>query len=706
MAGLIALGALPSMALGQPFNVRAWYAAGQVFVIWEFPAPPAVQTDTVEIYASSAPQLSTLNMTLMGRLFYPEYTGSRLKLMSPSARIRVPMSGGGTYQLAADEGVFVHTPHQAGNLFFAVVDTGSTNVGALNSAATAFGYDPVNNPVRAHEQFSGFTPGGNPSAAYIVWADGRADYADSRPDIPVLANLAKHGVPHVFAVTRPVNALPPDPLSCVFVMHGGNDLYTLFRPGQPERSNMSLSLNDGIVVSPDDAIYYNNQNTLVLDNTDWFGFVSDFDPFSSAPRSDPLSTAVVVNYTQRRVLWILDWLLSSNSPYTIDPARVAMIGHSMGSRGTSHLTRMRPERFCAAVCHCPPNNLTIPPLPGQVNPLRGNWSQNLATNLSLPGVGVLGIADVVTPTTRLSPTERDLPITRFYSGTRDEQGAAAWSPAQRAVLDSLNDSRMGHMLLWDEREHAIEQWGIDSNDATDDPSHCDPWPDRAEWIAPVRTERESAQYLVDTYRSDQSFPGFFNVDEDPLTPGRQPDPGPGDPCAASFDVWGTWGGYCDWDGATIVDDTELWECTIFLRGLSAVTIDNALVTSLSADASLRRTQQFNPPPGAGVTWWLLDEATDQILQSGSVAADVEGVVVVPGLTVRRDPDRSRLIVSTNCIVDLNRDGLTDAADFVLFQDCLVGAAPGGSECAWADRNGDGVTNGADIQAFVQCLLAL
>lgn len=262
------------------------------------------------------------------------------------------------------------------------------------------------------------------------------------------------------------------------------------------------------------------------------------------------------------------------------------------------------------------------------------------------------------------------------------------------------------MVLWDEREHAIPEWSADHNDATDDPAHCDPWPDIGQWIAPVKTERQSAQYLVDAYRADQSYPGFFNVDEDPVMDGRQPDPGPGDPCAASFDVWGTWGGYCDWDASTIVDQAELWECVLFLRGLSAVTIDNALVASLSADVSLRRTQQFNPAAGASVTWWLLDEATDQILQSGIVVAGAEGVVIIPGLTVRRDPDRSRLIASTNCVTDLNRDGVTDALDFAFFTDCLLGAAASGPECAWCDRDGNHIANGGDIQAFVQCLLAL
>src|SRR5262249_50541972 len=140
---------------------------------------------------------------------------------------------------------------------------------------------------------------------------------------------------------------------------GGEGEYHLFRPGVPARANMSLELDDGIVVSPDDSIYTNFGGTLMRSGTSWFGYVSDLDPFDSAPRVVPADTDVVVNYTQRRVFWILDSLLGPNSPYDVDAERVAMVGHSAGGRGTSHLTRLHPDRFCAVVCYDPGSNLSI-----------------------------------------------------------------------------------------------------------------------------------------------------------------------------------------------------------------------------------------------------------------------------------------------------------------------------------------------------------
>lgn len=679
--------AIAAHASAQPFNVRAWYAEGQVFVIWQFPAPPAVATDTVEIYSSVAAQVTTANMTLSGRMFFPEYTGARLQALQPNARLLVPTPAGGTYRLAIDEGVFAYTPRAAGNLFFAVVDTGANAVNAGNSAATAFNYDPINQPVRPQPQFNGNTPGGNPYTAYVIWSEGRDDYDNARPDIPVLGDADKNGVPHVFTITGPVGGPPTGPMSCLFAIHGGGGEYQLFRPGIPARANMSLELDDGIVVSPDDSLYANVEGVLGRSNTSWFGYTPEFDPFDAGPRTNPADTAIVVNFTQRRVHYILDWLLGANGRYVLDPLRVAMVGHSGGGRGTSHLTRLRPERFCAAVSYTPASNLSIDAA-GRDNFLRGDWDQNLATNLTRSDIGTIHVTDVFTMTTRLSEL-RDFVLTRFFYGKRDEEDAAAWTPEQRAVVDSLNNSRMGYMIFWDEREHGVEKWDNEESDATD--SHAGPWPDIGQWIAPVRTYRAAGQYLVDTYRANQSYPGLFNADADPNAPDRQPDPGPGDPDLG--DAFGTWGGYLDWETATTVDTPTRWECTLFLSALSGTSIDNSPYASIVLDMAPRKTQTFYPPPGRGLRWTATDVATGLVVQSGSIVSESDGVTVVPGLIVPADPNRIRVSIFP-CPADLDGDGDVDIADLTN----LLGnfGAISGATFTEGDLEGDGDVDVADL----------
>ncbi|MFN0133675.1 MAG: GC-type dockerin domain-anchored protein [Phycisphaerales bacterium] len=636
-AGLIAAAA--NFTQAQPFNVRAWYAEGQVFVVWQFPAPPAAPTDTVEVYSSAAAQVSTAAMSQEGRLFFPEYTGRRLTELAPNARLLVPTPGGGTYRLAPDEGAFAYTPHAAGNRFFAVVDTGATIVNAVNSAATAFAYDPVNDPVRPHWQFNDTTPGGFPSAAYVVWGDGRLDPNDARPDVPVFGNRNKNGVPHVFTITRPPAGLPATPVPCVLALHGGGDHYNLFRPGEPARANLTLGLSNGIVVSPDDSIYVRIESDLVIMTTGWFGYTTNLDPFNAAPRVAPPNSDVVINYVQRRVNWILDWLQGPGTPQPIDPDRVALIGHSNGARGASHLSRLTPRRFSAAVAYCYPGDFTMKGT--EDNFLRGNWDQNLPTNLSVPGIGTLGVTDVFTPSTRISATERDWPVTRFYYGKRDVKGSATWTAVQRASVDAIEATRMGPMISWDEREHGVEYWGIEN---------ASPGPDIAQWIVPPapiggsKTLRPSAQYLADTYRASQSYPAFFNTDHDMILAGRQPDPGPGDPNLG--DAWGTWSGFCEWDGATIVDTASSWACTAYLTGLSATPVDNAGVAEITTDLAPRKTAAFSPAAGTLVTWVARDAVTNAVRQTGTSIAESDGVVAVSDLRVPRDPARVRLTLCT------------------------------------------------------------
>jgi hypothetical protein len=639
LAGGLALLGPALDARAQPFNVRTWYAKGQVFVIWQFPAPPAVPTDTVEVYASAAAQVNTGFMTKLGRVFFPEYTGARLDELNPASTLSVPTPAGGTYTLAADEGVFAYTPRAMGNLFFAVVDTGSTLVNAGNSSATAFNYDPVNDPVVPHPQFNGVTAGGQQYTAFVVFAEGRDDYNNQRPDIPVLGDADKNGVPHVFAITRPAGGLPVTPVPCLFAHHGGEGEYQLFLPGVPARANLSLPLNNGIVVTPDDSIYWADAGGLQRTNTSWFGYSPEFDPFVLL-RPELSATATVVNFTQRRVHYIYDWLLSARSPQAIDPTRVAAIGHSGGGRGVSHLTRFRPERYAAVVVHTPASDLLNDPL-GRIDYMKGNWDANLATNVVGP-LGTLHVTDLFTMTTRISPTQRDFPLTRFFYGKRDQKDAAAWSVEQRAVLDALEASQMGYMLFWDEREHGVEKWDNETSDVAD--GNPDPWPDVAQWIAPVRTRRASAQYLVDKYRTNQTYPGFFNADADTLLLGKQLDPGPGDPSVG--DPWGTWGGYFDWDTATMVDLATRWECTVYASAFAPASIDNALVTQFTADLAPRKTANFNPPSGTAVYWYALRQSTNTVSHQGIATADADSVVKVPGLTIpREDVDRVRVILS-------------------------------------------------------------
>ncbi len=123
---LLFMAGLHPAAIQAQTNVRAWYADGQVWVVWEAALP---LPETFAIYASPVPFTSTTNAAQIGRLFKFEYGGGALReQVDSSLTCRIPDGQGGIYQLADNEALFVATPHQAGALWFAVAPWGQTTV--------------------------------------------------------------------------------------------------------------------------------------------------------------------------------------------------------------------------------------------------------------------------------------------------------------------------------------------------------------------------------------------------------------------------------------------------------------------------------------------------------------------------------------------------------------------------------------------------
>jgi hypothetical protein len=136
-ARLLAALALPAAACPvakAQTDVRAWSAAGQVFVVWKVDATLPL---TYDIYRSASAVASTAQATLAGRVFQPEWAGTRLKLVASAATWRVPAADGGTYQLAANEGLFVFTPRAGATEHFAVVRNGSSAVTSAKRTPSA-----------------------------------------------------------------------------------------------------------------------------------------------------------------------------------------------------------------------------------------------------------------------------------------------------------------------------------------------------------------------------------------------------------------------------------------------------------------------------------------------------------------------------------------------------------------------------------------
>ena len=617
-------------------NVRAWNANGQVFIVWQ---TDTQTTLTYNVWFSSTPAGSTTKLQKAGMVFEPEWTGKRLTLAVPTATWKIPDGKGGNYQVQKNEGLFVYTPHDTMTRFVYITRNNDTLLSSNNRTAAPFfmDYSPSKSRVKCHLQFSGTTKEGFPYSVFAMWVDGRQNPADARPDFPVMANEAKNGAPHVFAVFRPQGALPSSPYPAVVCLHGGGEFgsYWSYSPNGVHYRNTGNVPANGITIAFDDRLFLSSNGVVNEDRpSNWFGWHTQL---NATTASNAPASGLVVPYTLRRLAWTIDWLVNE-SPYNIDSNRISIMGNSMGGTGTLLLSRWKPEKFAAATAFVPPHYT-----PGTGGRLFGTEQTNLVTTETGPDGKKLRVNDFFNQARRISPVSRDFCFTRIYRGRCDD--AAEWGARHLQLFNEINDKKLGFHLYWDNRDHTASDWTSD-----DRTTAC---LDIGQWVSPVRTQRCEASYQG-RFRNNQSYPGFYHDDQNFSKTGQQPELGNGDP--ADGDAWGTWGGYYDWDVNTITDAADRWECTVYLMGQSAVSVDNCPVDSSSCGIAIRKPRSFKPQPGSQLSWKLIRVSNNEVLQSGVVTADTTGLVMIDGLKIFKDPLRSRLIVEksgTSGLNDLN-----------------------------------------------------
>jgi hypothetical protein len=122
-------------------NVRAWYAKGQVWVLWQTQSPFSA---TYAIYKSAQPFTNIAQATAIGRPFIYEYLPGAFveQTGDQSFRYKIPNGAGGTYTLQENEALFVDTPLASGTAYYAVVEIGKTAVTAgVNRTTNAVTYN-------------------------------------------------------------------------------------------------------------------------------------------------------------------------------------------------------------------------------------------------------------------------------------------------------------------------------------------------------------------------------------------------------------------------------------------------------------------------------------------------------------------------------------------------------------------------------------
>lgn len=558
-------------------NLRGWHKNGQTFLVWEETSP---RPYTFDVYKSKAPISNLEKAELIGRVFWEDWSGLRLKIGNLGASWIIPDEGDGTYKLNYwNEGLFVYTAHEAFPEYFAVVKHEAISPEPNGSLATVGPIEQSLDPIQCYSQYTGTTHTGSDYTLWAFWLDGRQDQDDSRDGFPIMGNATANGTAALFAVAEPLSRESiNEPVPVVIVTHGTGDIssYNDFISAGCEVVYFDVALQDAKLVSIDDNLYVLKEGlfgqSILGQNTQWFGYWNEFDRFNLAVEYPP-DDALIVDYTVRKVKFITDWVIENEG---VDEHRISFLGYSGGASGANYLVRLYPEMFSAVANF-------VPVFTNWENPysqyLLGTSEQNLQTNI----FDGMGITDLHWPTFGLE--ENELPFSKYISGKNEN--TELWS-IKIAAYAALNELRTGVQIFWDERMHASEY-------------------DTAHWnLCP----RLRAQELT-RYRNDQSFPAFSNDDSDPSISGRQPDMGNGNP--EDGDPWGTWGGFFDWDTGSVIDTPDLWSVTLYMIYDSDFENDIAPYSRILTDITIRRAQQFLPESGSSLRATLTRISDDELL---------------------------------------------------------------------------------------------
>ncbi|MCF6325342.1 MAG: hypothetical protein L3J89_13655 [Gammaproteobacteria bacterium] len=327
------------------------------------------------------------------------------------------------------------------------------------------------------------------------------------------------------------------------------------------------------------------------------------------------TTGSVPNYTQRRVMHLLSYLME-NCPGLIeagkegcsgvDPEHISVSGQSMGGTGSFFLAINYGYHFAAISSRI---GGTIPYFlsPGSRDGLsRFHWG---AVELGLPsdkGINVWDFYD----SSRAALNNKDFRNLHFssISGKNDPtipfNAMVGISPLTgTSFLSVLQKDGIGHFSVWDQRAHSGKDPAL-----------------KATWWKPL----DEVSFL----KRNLAFPAFSNSSADE-------DAGMPESAGYTGALRGAKNRYQRWDSANIIDTREQLSIPIKVdidttgtppinSGLPPPGNEYYGSLPITTDVTIRRIQQFQMLPGETVNW-------NYNGNSGAVSANDDGSVTITGL---------------------------------------------------------------------------
>jgi hypothetical protein len=523
---------------------------GQVFLTWNEAETP--DGTTFNVYLSDRPIDEVARARRVGH--HVERHSARDWWADPASFDKAkPHAAPAGYLLHGNRrldprgGLFVHTVEDGaqGDLFFAV--TSSDARGVEDTRLTAGG-NAMLHGVAAQ-----------PGAMEPIWQrGGRATPAGAGKHKPLWLELHSKG--GVVA-------------NMEYLLFG--DAGMGWREGLPLKFSVRVE-HDAVVVRPTDRVWINRPHLEAGDGgmpaiwSFWYGYNSRI-----YDRRE-MASGVPTNFTERRNLWILDWV---GKHYQADPAQWSCSGSSMGGCGTVSFGLHHPELFAALHAHVPIVNYNYLGR-GSAHRLEPScWVGPIAAELKTnEGVALL---ERMNSTKFVREATADLPMLYLVNGRQD--ASIPWEN-NPAFYRALNDARQGFAVYWDNGTHPT--CGKDA------PADVRAW-----------------QQQFRRFRLDQSFPAFSNTSSNR---------NPGDGRASDGDIVGWMNRGMDWKD---VDDAP---------GQYAITLSAGypgIEYPVRTDVTLRRVQRFKIRGGER----LLARVGDA--RPRPVTADAAGRLTIPGVVI-------------------------------------------------------------------------
>lgn len=380
-------------------------------------------------------------------------------------------------------------------------------------------------------------------------------------------------------------------------------------------------------------------------HTWWYGFAADH----NYQTDGPVPTAgVVANFTQQRVLKAVDELIT-RADVNVDTSRIHAVGHSMGGSGALSFGIHYGHVFSGIYASQGMTDYSSSPLfQDEFARLWGTQSANLLIENSGPHAEQIaawnadgtatGVWDWLDHGEQLLRRRGDeFALLMFGHGKDDD--VIDWETQGR---DFVVDVEAANVAFTSEQrdnwDHTWMGFGFAPHTLT-----TDGYPDLGRW----------------KYRGDISQVAFSQASGSSSTP-----VGPVGTDTWNLDLdWSTAGNL--WDQA-IVDTTDRYEVSV--RSLSG---------TQTASVTPRNLQQFSVSPGEAVVWQSVSLSTGEVLQSGTAAADADGLVTLSAVQVQ--PGGTRVIIArasaadpfpvveppADMPADPPEDGATDGQDPVM-----------------------------------------